>query len=163
MQINFWLEWFRQGKRLQSEFKNPHKFALFEEYIERIAKFVPVKVGKCPENEVLKANTALLICELPKNINKTSISNTPYDLSSEALATKIESWRLKGVPNLIVAVGPADGWSAQHKTLFEKHKQKSYWTISSLTFPHELAAVLVSEQIYRALTIINGTPYHCGH
>ncbi len=59
---------------------------------------------------------------------------------------------------LIVAVGPANGWSVQARS-----RANLLLSLGPMTLPHALAQVVVAEQIYRALTILAGHPYHCGH
>lgn len=79
-------------------------------------------------------------------------------LSSEALADWIGKRRDDGAQHLIFAIGPADGWS-------ENARQRADLLLSfgPMTFPHELARVILAEQVYRAFTILAGHPYHCGH
>ena len=58
---------------------------------------------------------------------------------------------------LVLGIGPADGWSAALK------RADLSLAFGRITLPHELAAVVAAEQIYRALTILAGHPYHTGH
>ncbi len=79
-------------------------------------------------------------------------------LSSEELAVTLGSLQDTGVQQLILAIGPANGWStaalaAASQTI----------AFGRITLPHELAAVVAAEQLYRALTIRAGHPYHGGH
>jgi 23S rRNA (pseudouridine1915-N3)-methyltransferase len=78
--------------------------------------------------------------------------------SSEDLATALGSALDNGTQQLILAVGGADGWSP--KALSRADRTLAFGRI---TLPHELAAVVAAEQIYRALTIRAGHPYHSGH
>ncbi len=79
-------------------------------------------------------------------------------VTSEELAAEIGRRMDGGVQLLVVGIGPADGWSAA--ALARADRRISFGRI---TLPHELAAVVASEQIYRALTIRAGHPYHSGH
>ena len=79
-------------------------------------------------------------------------------LASKALASRIGRLRDDGVHVLMAAIGPADGWSRD--TLARADMVLSF---GPLTLPHRLATVLLAEQVYRALTILAGHPYHCGH
>jgi 23S rRNA (pseudouridine1915-N3)-methyltransferase len=63
-----------------------------------------------------------------------------------------------GVQSVVLAIGPADGWSPA--ALAAATRTVAFGRI---TLPHELAAVVAAEQIYRALTIRAGHPYHSGH
>jgi 23S rRNA (pseudouridine1915-N3)-methyltransferase len=80
------------------------------------------------------------------------------ELSSEGVASVMGAFQDTGIQQLTVAIGPADGWS--DAALARAGKVISFGRI---TLPHELAAVVAAEQIYRALTIRAGHPYHCGH
>lgn len=79
-------------------------------------------------------------------------------LSSEEIAEVIRGARDSGKQYLILAIGPADGWSSGARARADK-----LIAFGRMTLPHELAAVVAGEQLYRALTILAGHPYHCGH
>lgn len=79
-------------------------------------------------------------------------------LSSEELAARIRTSRDSGLQNLVFAVGPADGWSES-----SRNQAGLLLSLGRMTLPHELARLVVAEQIYRAFTILAGHPYHCGH
>ena len=78
--------------------------------------------------------------------------------SSEQWAAWIGEQRDGGQQWVVVAIGPADGWS---KAARERADQLI--SLGPVTLPHELARVVASEQIYRAFTILAGHPYHSGH
>jgi len=73
-------------------------------------------------------------------------------LDSRQLARKLERW---AVPRATFILG---GPLGLHDSVLER--ADAVWSLSPLTFPHELARVVVSEQLYRALTILRGLPYH---
>jgi 23S rRNA (pseudouridine1915-N3)-methyltransferase len=79
-------------------------------------------------------------------------------MSSEELAAWIGRERDAGAQHLHFAIGPADGWSK--KSLERADLLLSF---GPMTFPHELARVMLAEQLYRAFTILAGHPYHGGH
>lgn len=70
------------------------------------------------------------------------------------LATQIEAWRLK-TSMVQFFIGGADGLS---KECLEKANIK--WSLSPLTFPHALVRIMLAEQLYRAVSILKGHPYH---
>ena len=80
-------------------------------------------------------------------------------MGSEAFATWIGRERDEGRQMIIFAVGPADGWThAQPPS--QSGSGAVQLSLSAMTLPHELARVLLCEQVYRALTILKGHPYH---
>jgi 23S rRNA (pseudouridine1915-N3)-methyltransferase len=79
-------------------------------------------------------------------------------LSSEQLAAWIGRERDAGIQHLHFAIGPADGWSKD-----SRDRADLLLSFGPMTFPHELARVMLAEQLYRAFTILAGHPYHGGH
>jgi 23S rRNA (pseudouridine1915-N3)-methyltransferase len=79
-------------------------------------------------------------------------------LPSEGLADFLRNHQNRGSAHLVFAIGGADGLS--------EHIQKTAaFTLSlgKMTLSHELARVVLLEQLYRAFTILKGHPYHVGH
>lgn len=79
-------------------------------------------------------------------------------LSSEELAEAIGKLRDSGMQRLVFAIGPADGWSESAKS-----RANLLLSFGRITLPHQLARVVLAEQVYRAFTILAGHPYHSGH
>lgn len=80
--------------------------------------------------------------------------------SSEEVARRLARASASAATNLIVAVGPPDGWSAVWR---DRLRPDWVWSFGALTLPHELAAVVAAEQVYRAWSILKGKPYHDAH
>ena len=76
------------------------------------------------------------------------------DFSSVEFSDKVTEWSLNS-EDVHLAIGPVDGWPQK-----EKITSKNSITLSKMTFPHELGAVILLEQIYRSTEIIKGTLYH---
>lgn len=79
-------------------------------------------------------------------------------LSSEQFADWLGKQRDQGQQMIVFAIGPADGWSEE-----ARKRANLLLSLGPMTLPHELARVVLSEQIYRAFTILSGHPYHTGH
>jgi 23S rRNA (pseudouridine1915-N3)-methyltransferase len=79
-------------------------------------------------------------------------------MSSAEIAAAFKSLQDNGIQQLTLAIGPPDGWSPAARSRADR-------TIAfgRITLPHELALVVAAEQVYRALTILAGHPYHSGH
>lgn len=79
-------------------------------------------------------------------------------LSSEEFAVYLENHQNRSPQPMLFAVGDADGFSE------EARKSANFvLSLGKMTLPHELARVVLLEQLYRALTILKGHPYHRGH
>ena len=79
-------------------------------------------------------------------------------LTSEGFADVLGRLRDGGAQRVMLGVGPADGWSA---AALERAQRRI--SLGKMTLPHELARVVVAEQMYRAFCILAGHPYHGGH
>jgi len=79
-------------------------------------------------------------------------------LSSEEFADFIRKHQEKSGLPLLFAIGAADGFSAD-----ARKTASSILSLGKITMPHELARVVLIEQVYRAFTILNRHPYHLGH
>lgn len=79
-------------------------------------------------------------------------------MSSEALAEWIGQRRDDGVQHAVFAIGPADGWS--DAALAEGKRRGGSLSLGPMTLAHQLARLVVAEQLYRACTILTGHPYH---
>ena len=75
-------------------------------------------------------------------------------LDSMAFAAQCERWRL-GAEGIHLALGPAEGWPDRSDV-----NTLERLSLSSMTFPHELAAVMLVEQLYRASELQRGSGYH---
>ena len=98
--------------------------------------------------------------DLEKYLNKLEAMNGKLFLLDEKgttftsieFADKVRAWAL-GSEDTHFAIGPAEGWSD-----YVHHLPRI--SLSEMTFPHEFAAVLFLEQLYRSYQIIKGTSYH---
>jgi len=75
-------------------------------------------------------------------------------ISTKYLVSQINDWQQTG-HNVNVIIGGADGLDSSILTTVH-----AKWSLSHLTFPHQLVRVIVAEQFYRAYSVINGHPYH---
>ncbi len=84
-----------------------------------------------------------------------ALDETGKSLTSSAFASKIGHWRDDGAPALSFILGGPDG-------LDPAFRRSCALTLSlgAMTFPHQIARVLVAEQLYRSFAILSGHPYH---
>ena len=129
---------------------------LLDDYIERAARYV-----SC-EAQLFDSEEALLewLDRQPGRVAAYAIllDSRGKQFSSEEFAALLGRVRDKGAQRMVLAIGPADGWS---KTARERGNV--LLSLGRMTLPHQLARVVLAEQVYRALTILAGHPYHCGH
>ncbi len=76
--------------------------------------------------------------------------------SSAELARRLSQWQQQGRP-VVLVVGGSQGLDPGF-TAIAAHR----WSMGAITLPHELARVVVLEQLYRGFTILRGEPYHKG-
>ena len=129
---------------------------LLQLYLGRAAKFIPCTYRNFgSEKDLLgyvdeatsRTRPALLVMD-----------SQGMQLSSREFAKVIGTLQDNGAQQLVMAIGPADGWSPIALARADK-----VVALGRITLPHELAAVVAAEQLYRALTIRAGHPYHSGH
>ncbi len=139
--------------------KEPAIEALTAEYLKRISRYAEV-AGVALKDEA--AILSLASGERQKNKNKERLKLVLLDsrgkqFSSEELAGFLEREQVNATP-LLFAIGGSDGFS-------EEARRLAGFTLSlgKMTLPHELARVILVEQVYRALTILKNHPYHLGH
>ena len=129
--------------------------ALGSEYLKRITRYNPCEGAEFPSEAALlksaeKAGRTAPVLVLMDSRGK--------QLSSEELAEFVRTHLERGTQELIFAIGPSDGWSEMALT-----RSSVKLSMGKMTLPHELARVVLLEQLYRSFTILHGHPYHGGH
>lgn len=144
--------------------KEPAVRALTDEYLKRISRYVEV------QGVALRDEAALLMmcgrlasgkggkAASGEKSTLVLMDSRGKEFSSEQFATFLRDYQERNPLPLVLSVGPADGFS-------EAAKAAAQYSISlgKMTLAHELARVVLLEQVYRALTILKGHPYHTGH
>jgi 23S rRNA (pseudouridine1915-N3)-methyltransferase len=92
---------------------------------------------------------------IPEKAAVAVLDSRGDNLDSVALAAQFAKWRENGRPAVVFLIGGADGLAAN---LSEKASLRLSFGMA--TWPHQLARVMLLEQIYRATTILTGHPYH---
>lgn len=121
--------------------------ATADEYVKRLRRYTQIE-----EREV--KDEARLPGAIPAAARLIALSRAGELWSSVELARWTAQWDQDGRAVALV-IGGADGLPPR---LVEEAER--VWSLSLLTFPHELARVIVVEQLYRAFTIRRGEPYH---
>jgi 23S rRNA (pseudouridine1915-N3)-methyltransferase len=129
---------------------------LAAEYLTRAARYLPCEAQTFPTESDLLAS-------LDKQSSRTTpvlilLDSRGKQLSSESFAEHLGRLRDTGTQSLILAIGPADGWSSTARA-----RASLVLSFGPITLPHELARAVLAEQLYRALTILANHPYHSAH
>ncbi len=130
--------------------------SLTAEYLKRLSRF-----AACDAHELGSESALLKLVE--KNAGRTQpalvlLDSRGRQLASDEIANFLEYHQAHDTQELLFAVGPADGWSEQTRAAAQ-----SILSFGKITLPHELARVVLLEQLYRGFTILKGHPYHGGH
>ena len=147
MRLRFSLAWMKSSQVLSKTFKSSAAFSLFQDYAQRLSHFMPLDVGAYPS----KNRSCLWVCEREKGSRA---------LSSEALAQELQKCMNSGIQELQIVIGGADGFTSE---VLSEMAPALRWSFGPMTLPHELAAVVAAEQLYRAFTMLHHQPYHSGH
>lgn len=136
------------------------------EYLKRLGAFCKAEVIELPEaklpdnpsealiNDGLKKEAKKILAEIPKGAYVYSLCIEGKSVSSEELAAKIEE-NTGNTSNVAFIIGSSFGLDEEVK------RQSSFkLSFSKMTFPHQLARIMLLEQIYRAFAINNNTKYH---
>jgi 23S rRNA (pseudouridine1915-N3)-methyltransferase len=112
---------------------------------------------KAHADRVIEAEEALLLARLPEHAQIVALTRTGRGMSSADLAGYLRDHALHSTADVCLVMGGAFGLGAG--ILDRAQKQ---WNLSDRTLPHELARLMLAEQLYRAGTIIKNEPYHKG-
>ncbi len=131
--------------------------ALQEEYLKRLSHFVRCEISEIRESAAhdTKEIEGKRILNLlnPKNfVCLLDVSGKQID--SAEVAREIEKWQMRGIKDVTFLIGGADGVSAEISKIADFRLSLSF-----MTFTHDMARVILLEQLYRAFTIVNGFPY----
>jgi len=130
--------------------------ALTDEYLTRISRYVGA------ESHEMNSEQALLDLAAGTTGRTAPVlillDARGRQFTSEEFADLLRDQQDRGTQNLFFGVGPADGFSDK-----ARGGADLILSFGKMTLAHELARVVLLEQIYRAFTILKGHPYHTGH
>jgi 23S rRNA (pseudouridine1915-N3)-methyltransferase len=137
--------------------KEPAIQTLTDEYLRRISRYVQV------EGSALRDEAGLLaLCGRSGKKSAKSVlalmDSSGKQFSSDEFARFLLNHQDRNPLPLIFAIGGADGFSSQAKAAAQH-----MISLGKMTLAHELARVVLLEQVYRGFTILKGHPYHSGH
>lgn len=129
-------------------------------YLDRLGRLAEVEVREVREargdpQRVREREGEALLAAVDGRL--VALDERGAALRSEALAERLSELELRGISRLCLLIGGAEGLSER-----VRQRADEMWRLSDLTLPHELARLLLLEQLYRAETIRSGHPYHRG-
>ena len=134
--------------------------ALYDTYAKRIAQsgrhigLDGLHLTEIKEQSGANEKLAVQIAARP-NALIVALDETGKDMGSRQWADKIGQWRDDGQSEMICVLGAADGLSAALRA-----RADFCLSLGKMTWPHLLARALLAEQLYRAISILSGHPYH---
>lgn len=140
--------------------RDAHLRALVEDYLKRLGRFVHCEITELRESAgtdgkagIEKDSKRISDAVRPGGVT-VLLDSSGDEWTSEQLATKVRSWENSGAKEITFVLGGPFGVSPALADLVDAR-----WSFSRLTFTHEMARVLLLEQLYRAYTINQGLPY----
>lgn len=141
----------------------PHE-TLVSDYLRRLKPYAKIVVHEVTEKsfrsasereQVLKYEAEKITAAIPKDVFIVVLDAEGKAMSSTAFASEIDRRSEHGARELVFVIGSALG-------LHDEVKKRAdlRLSLSPMTFPHELARVVLMEQIYRAMTILNKKTYN---
>lgn len=138
--------------------------AACQEYLKRLSAYADVSIKEVPDVDPASAGGDASALEKEGNAILKQIAPEDHvilldikgkELSSEGIADKLKTFALNGTNDLTFVIGASLGVSAEVKA-----RAQERWSFGPITLPHNLARVVLLEQIYRAFKIIRHEPYH---
>jgi 23S rRNA (pseudouridine1915-N3)-methyltransferase len=140
--------------------KNEHLRALVDDYLGRLRRFIRSEVTELRESsarterEGIEEEGRRIIGALHRDAFVVLLDVEGREWSSTQLAGEIEKWQTTGKREVAFVIGGHNGVSME-----VTGRANFRWSLSRLTLTHEMARVVLTEQLYRAYTIIHGLPY----
>ncbi|ACV22958.1 23S rRNA (pseudouridine(1915)-N(3))-methyltransferase RlmH [Slackia heliotrinireducens] len=135
-----------------------------DEYLKRLKGYAKVTVHEVPDldpkkcggdENALKQEGKSILEALPERSHVILLDIDGKEFSSDGIAARIDAIKLGGVSDITFVVGGSNGVSDSVKSAANERL-----SFGRITLPHNLARVVLLEQIYRAFKISRGEPYH---
>jgi 23S rRNA (pseudouridine1915-N3)-methyltransferase len=123
-------------------------------YNTRLAPLLPIRLVEVKASTIAEEGAALLK-RCPEDAVVWALDRNGRELSSESLARRLRSIERSGSRRFALVIGGADGLAEAVLA-----RADFVWSLSQLTLLHEMARLVVLEQLYRAVKINRGEPYH---
>ena len=124
-----------------------------EEYIKRLRRYAAVEVQQLRENGPEENGKRALAAS--EGCIRIILDERGRGLTTATFVEQVQTWQMNGVKRAALIIGGADGHTDETRAAADVLLK-----LSDLTLQHEMALVILLEQIYRIHTIIKGEPYH---
>lgn len=134
------------------------------EYETRAARYWKLEVvevgagagsGRAPQERVMEVEAERILARIPDGLEVVALTRVGKPMGSRELAGYLEEHAVRSSAGVAFVIGGAFGLAAP---VLKKARRKL--SLSTLTLPHEMARLLLAEQLYRAGTLVRGEPYH---
>lgn len=135
-----------------------------EGFIKRINHYVPMELSIIPdlkstkglteETQKIREGQAMMAALLPGDV-VVLLDERGKEYTSREFASQIDRKMVQGIKRLVFVIGGPYGFSQE---IYDRANEKI--SLSRMTFTHEMVRLFFVEQIYRAMTILRGEPYH---
>ena len=129
---------------------DPHIQALIDEYQQRLKHYVPFEFVVVPESK----NDQAILSRLTPAMDVVLLDERGQEFRSIELADWLQK-KMNSGKDLMLIIGGPFGFS---KEVYAR--ANGQWSLSRLTFSHQMIRIMAIEQIYRAMTILRNEPYH---
>lgn len=135
----------------------------FQEYAQRLPREYPLYLKEIPlhrrrkgehPSRQIELEGSQMIASIPKHCYVIALDKGGQQWSTEELAQHLARWSHQG-QDLALLIGGPEGLA---QVCLERAAVR--WSLSQLTFPHALVRIIVAEQLYRAVSLLQGHPYH---
>lgn len=135
------------------------------EYQKRLKRYLPISVEELKESKaggkkadtrtIIEQEGAQLLARVPQAAYTIALDERGKLFSSEDLAGLLDRHMVDGTPEIAFIIGGAYGLSSE-----VKQSARMQMSLSPLTLTHQMARVILLEQLYRGMTILRNEPYH---
>jgi len=137
--------------------KEPAISSLTDEYIKRISRYAQVEGVSLRDEADLLAKFGVA-AKAGAKFTLVLMDSRGKEFSSEQFAKFLGDYQDRNPAPLVFAIGGADGFTEEARAAAQ-----NVISLGKMTLAHELARVVLLEQVYRAFAILKGHPYHSGH
>lgn len=135
-----------------------------EDYLKRLSRYIPFELieipdvknaGRLSEEEQKRAEGERILSKVTNTDHLILLDERGKQYTSMEFASKLEGLMISGKKRLLMVIGGPYGFSAE-----VYNRANELLSLSKMTFNHEMVRLFITEQTYRAMTILRGEPYH---